>query len=165
MMTYKRCDYAKNNEAVFDADVRAIMCTPDWKPWVSIVVENQKSQKTKLSIFLGTDSVQKYNRIQMLKNSSIENEESVQNLRNTANEFKLDLEQAASAAEILAASSGNALRKYRVLKGQVGWVGRLSGSETAKDLRWCSAWVARTPCVVILSLINWILAYFLIFAW
>ena len=59
-------------------------------------VKDEK-QKTKLSIFLGTDSIQKYNRIQMLRNSSIENEESVQNLRNTANEFKLDLEQAKSS--------------------------------------------------------------------
>lgn len=43
MMTYKRCKYAEENKGVFDPEVRAIMCTPDWKPWISIVVEAQKS--------------------------------------------------------------------------------------------------------------------------
>ena len=43
MMTYKRCKYAEDNGDVFSKEVQAIMCTPDWKPWISILVEAQKS--------------------------------------------------------------------------------------------------------------------------
>ena len=43
MMTYKRCKYADENDDFFTSEEIAVMCTPDWKPWISVIVEGQRS--------------------------------------------------------------------------------------------------------------------------
>jgi len=43
VMTYKRCNYAKQNDDYFHKEEIDIMCSPDWKPWVSMITESVSS--------------------------------------------------------------------------------------------------------------------------